>query len=57
VRKALEDLPWVDGDQIEINSEKQVRLTITDMKQYDEKKLKDALSTAFSNVRILEKPN
>ena len=53
---ALTGLPWVDPDSVEINSQKQVRLTLKNPAQFDEKKLVDALSTRFQNVKVLEKP-
>jgi hypothetical protein len=53
VEKALADLPWVDK-KIEIRDQK-VRLTITDMKQYDPKKITERLEKEFGDATILNK--
>jgi hypothetical protein len=54
VQKALADLPWVDTDQFEIK-DKQVLLTVKDPKQYDEKKITDALRAQFGDATVLKK--
>jgi hypothetical protein len=56
VRGALAGLPWVDQDSVKIVSRRQVRITIKDPKQYDEKKLIDALGTEFKNVKVIQRP-
>jgi hypothetical protein len=53
VQSALADLPWVDKDNIEIKGKK-VRLTITDMKQLDEKKITERLEKKFGDATILK---
>ena len=55
MQRALEDLPWVDQDKVEINDQKQVRLTITDMKQFDGGQLTAALKKEFADAKILKK--
>ena len=55
MQRALEDLPWVDQDKVEINDQKQVRLTITDMNQFDGGQLTAALKKEFADAKILKK--
>lgn len=54
MRKALAHLPWVDRDHIEISTQKQVRLTVKDMKQFNEQRLIAALKTEFDGARVLK---
>jgi hypothetical protein len=53
VEKALADLPWVDKDKIEIKGKK-VRVTVTDMKKYEPKKITDRLEKEFGDATILK---
>ena len=57
MQRALASLPWVDQGRIEINNDKQVRLTIKDMKEYDEKALIAAFKTEFDGASVLKKPS
>jgi hypothetical protein len=55
VRTALTRLPWVDQADMQANvTTKQVKLSVTDAKQYNEEQLKDALQQQhFDGVKVL----
>jgi hypothetical protein len=53
VRKALVNLPWVDPDKIEINYQRQVRLTITDMSKFDAAQLTGTLMKTFPYAKVV----
>jgi hypothetical protein len=54
VRTALTRLPWVDQDKVEANVDiKQVRITVTDPKRYDDGQLQQALQAqGFKSVKL-----
>jgi hypothetical protein len=57
VRRALKHLPWVDGGRIEINFQRQVRLTIKDMKKFDAEKVTAALRKKIGPSKVLQVGN
>jgi hypothetical protein len=57
VRSALKHLPWVDGGRIEINFQRQVRLTIKDMKKFDAEKVTAALRKKIGPAKVLQVGN
>ncbi len=54
MRRALEHLPWVDGSKIEINYQRQVRLTVTDMKKFKADEVTAALQKKIGPARVLQ---
>jgi hypothetical protein len=54
VRGALAHLPWVDGKRIEINYQRQVRLTIKDVKKLDPARITTALRAKIGAAKVIQ---